>query len=233
MSVAGNIQNIEERIASACLRSGRKRDEITLMGVTKFQPLPVIEEAYNTGIRFFGESRVSEAAEKFAKFSDKFPDAALHMVGSLQRNKVKQAVSLFDCIQSLDREELAKELAKHAVDGGCMVKPVQILLEFRTGEDSKNGFTGMNELFRTVELVQGFPLLNIRGLMTMAPFTSDELPVRAAFRKLMNVRQELDRRFPESDWSCLSMGMSGDFEIAVEEGSTLLRIGTAIFGERI
>ena len=228
MPVAENIIKIEERIASACLRSGRKREEITLMGVTKFQPLSAIEEAYNAGIRFFGESRVQEASEKLSGFGGRHPDAELHLIGSLQRNKAKQAVSLFSCVQSLDREELAKELAKHAV------KPLQVLLEFHTGEDSKSGFSSMDSLFRAVEIIKGFPLLHIHGLMTMAPFTSDEIPVRAAFRKLVLAREELARRFPDRcGWSCLSMGMSGDFEIAIEEGSTLLRIGGAIFGEQV
>ena len=230
MQIAANIEKIEERIAAACLRSGRRRDEITLMGVTKFQPPAAVEEAYKAGLRFFGESRVQEAAEKFDGFRDRFPGAQLHLIGSLQRNKAKLAVSLFDCIQSLDREDLAKELAKQA--GVSPEKPLRLLLEFRTGEDSKSGFTGMDELFRTVELIRGFPFLDVCGLMTIAPFTSEEELLRGAFRTLVKVRRELERRFP-GGWHCLSMGMSGDYEIAVEEGSTLLRIGSAIFGERV
>jgi pyridoxal phosphate enzyme (YggS family) len=231
MSVAGNIAEIEERIVKACLRSGRKREEITLLGVTKFQPLEAVNEAWEAGLRYFGESRVQEAAAKFEGFREGKPDAQIHLIGALQRNKAKLAASLFDCIQSVDRESLAAELAKHTAERSG---PLSLLLEFRTGEDSKTGFTGLDELFRTVELILACPSLRIRGLMTIAPNTSDDEIVRAAFRRLVQVRDELERRFPSPDrWACLSMGMTGDFETAVEEGSTMLRIGSAIFGERI
>jgi len=242
MSVADNIGRIEERIASACARSGRRREEITLMAVTKFQELAAVEEAWSAGIRCFGESRVQEAAAKFDGFREgrlrmaakadakagAGAGAELHMVGGLQRNKAKAAVKLFDCIQSVDSESLALELAKRAAG---RESPLPVLLEFRTGEDSKSGFTCLDGLFRAAEIVLACPSLEARGLMTMAPFTDDEAPLRAAFRRLADARRELARRFPgEGNWLCLSMGMSGDFEIAVEEGSTLLRIGGAIFG---
>jgi len=228
MSVADNVERIEERIASACARSGRRRDEITFMAVTKFQELSAVREAWDAGIRCFGESRVQEAAGKFDGFRETHPGAHLHFVGGLQRNKARAAVALFDCIQSVDRESLALELAKQAEGRGS---PLPVLLEFRTGEDSKSGFTDPDDLFRVTELILGGSLLEMRGLMTMAPFTDDEAAVRSAFRRLAKVRRELELRFPgEGNWSCLSMGMSGDFEIAIEEGSTLLRIGGAVFG---
>jgi len=231
MSVAGNIAEIEERIVRACLRSGRKREEVTLIGVTKFQPVEAVHEAWEAGLRFFGESRVQEAAAKFAGFREGKPDAQLHLIGALQRNKAKLAVSLFDCIQSVDRESLAAELAKHTAERSS---PLPLLLEFRTGEDSKSGFTDADALFRTVELILACPSLRIRGLMTIAPNTRDDGIVRSAFRRLVKLRQELEQRFPSQDrWACLSMGMTGDFETAIEEGSTMLRIGSAIFGERI
>jgi uncharacterized pyridoxal phosphate-containing UPF0001 family protein len=145
----------------------------------------------------------------------------------LQRNKVKPAVSLFDCIQSIDREGIVRELAK--AGRNC---PLPVLLEFRTGEDSKSGFTSADELFRTVELILNCPSLTIRGLMTIAPNSCEEGPVRSAFRQLAQMRRELEQRFPgDGAWRWLSMGMTGDYEIAVEEGSTFLRIGSAIFGE--
>jgi len=244
MSVAGNIAEIEERIVKACLRSGRKREEITLMGVTKFQPLEAVNEAWEAGLHCFGESRVQEAAIKFAGFREGKAGAQLHLIGGLQRNKAKLAASLFDCIQSVDRESLAAELAKHTERD----RPLPLLLEFRTGEDSKSGFTDLDELFRTAELIIACPSLRIHGLMTIAPNTRDDKLVRSAFRRLVKVRQELEQRFPSQDqhswatqhswaaqhsWACLSMGMTGDFETAIEEGSTMLRIGSAIFGERI
>jgi len=228
MSVAANIERIEERISGACARSGRKRGEIALMAVTKFQELRAIEEAWDAGLRCFGESRVQEALAKFDGFRETRPDAQLHFIGGLQRNKAKAAAALFDCIQSVDREGIARELAGHAAGRSG---PLSVLLELRTGEDSKSGFTELDALFRAAELILACPSLRVRGLMTMAPFTDEEAPLRAAFRKLAKARRELELRFPgEENWSCLSMGMSGDFEIAIEEGSTMLRIGGAIFG---
>jgi len=236
MSIAENLEAIEERIAQACLRCGRKREEITLMGVTKFQPVEAVDEAWKAGLRCFGESRVQEAAAKFENFREEHPDTELHLIGALQRNKAKIAASLFDCVDCLDRESLAAELAKHtAIRGsGSQREPLPVLLEFRTGEDSKSGFTSLDDLFKTVEFVLACPSLSIRGLMTIAPNTREDKVLRSAFRRLAEVRRELERRFPaENRWNCLSMGMSGDFETAIEEGSTLLRVGTAIFGERI
>ena len=227
MSIAAHIEAIEERILKACLRSGRKREDITLMGVTKFQPAETVNEAWNAGLRCFGESRVQEAAAKFESFREGKPDMELHLIGALQRNKAKHAALFFDCIQSVDRQTLAEELAKHAAGRRY---PLPVLLEFRTGEDSKSGFTGTDELFKTAELILDCPSLRIRGLMTIAPNTSEDKVLRAAFRRMVKLRQELEQRFPSGN--CLSMGMSGDFETAVEEGSTLLRIGAAIFGER-
>ena len=235
MSVAENIAEIEERIVKACLRSGRKREEITLMGVSKFQPIEAVNEAWEAGLHCFGESRVQEAATKFKGFKEGKVGAEVHLIGALQRNKAKLAASLFDCIQSVDRRSLAEELAKHT----GRTHPLPLLLEFRTGEDSKSGFTGVEELCRTVELILTCPSLRILGLMTIAPNACDDGILRSAFRRLVKVRDELERRFPAKDrwdaqhsWACLSMGMTGDFETAIEEGSTLLRIGSAIFGEK-
>jgi len=236
MSIAENIEKIEERISKACLRSGRKREDITLMAVTKFMPIESVTEAWDAGIRCFGESRVQEAVSKLSGFRTERPGAGLHLIGALQRNKAKAAAAFFDCVQSVDRESLAEELAKHAMDksrGGVL----PILLELRTGEDSKSGFESPDALFHAVELILACPTLSIRGLMTLAPNTGEEAPVRAAFRKLALTARELERRFPDTagkhSFDCLSMGMSGDFETAIEEGSTMLRIGSAIFGDRI
>jgi pyridoxal phosphate enzyme (YggS family) len=228
-SIADNIEIIEERIMKACLRSGRKREDITLMAVTKFKPIEDIMEAWDAGLRCFGESRVQEAVSKLGSFRTERPGAELHLIGALQRNKAKTAAAFFDCVQSVDREALAEELAKHADRSG----PLPILLELRTGEDSKSGFENPDALFSAVELILACPTLHIRGLMTIAPNTVEEAPVRAAFRKLALTRQELEKRFPSQAGLDLSMGMTGDFETAIEEGSTMLRIGSAIFGERI
>jgi pyridoxal phosphate enzyme (YggS family) len=227
MSIAENIAKIEERIQRACDSAGRKRGEITLMGVSKFVPVDIVEEAYRAGIFCFGESRVKEAEEKFDAFKDTRPNVELHLIGSLQRNKAKQAALLFDCIQSVDRDELIAELAKHAP---ARKKPLAVLLEMHTGEETKSGFADADALFKAAELVLSAGGLQPCGLMTMAPFTTDTEPVRASFRQLVKAQVLLEERFPpKENWACLSMGMSNDFEIAIEEGSTMLRIGSAIF----
>jgi len=232
MQISENIAKIEERIQSACSRSGRNRGEITFMGVTKFVPVNLIEEAYRAGVRCFGESRVKEAAEKFTGFKIDHCNARLHMIGSLQRNKAKQAAVLFDCIQSADRLELIEELAKHS---SVRAQPLEILLELHTGEETKSGFTSLNELFKAAEIIIKAEKLKPAGLMTMAPFTDDADLIRSSFRQLVTAQKELVKHFMfsenEGNWNCLSMGMSNDFEIAVEEGATLLRIGSAIFKE--
>jgi pyridoxal phosphate enzyme (YggS family) len=228
MSIAQNIAGIEERIQKACGLCGRKRDEISLMAVSKFVPLPAIEEAFSAGISLFGESRVKEAAAKLETFKREHSQARLHMIGSLQRNKAKQAALFFDCVQSVDRPEIIAELAKHAPE---REKPLEVFLELHTGEMSKSGFADLDGLFKAAEMVCECPHLSPAGLMTMAPLTEDTRLVRASFRELARAREELGKRFPKESWRCLSMGMSNDFEIAVEEGSNLLRIGGAIFKE--
>ena len=244
MSVAENIAKIEERIKRACDGAGRKRDEITLMGVTKFVPIDAVEEALYAGIHCFGESRVKEAAEKFGPFMDKYRtglpensrDIQLHMIGSLQRNKAKSAALFFDCIQSVDREELIHELVKHAA---VREEPLAVLLELHTAEDTKSGFADFDGLFRAADMLLKSEKLKPQGLMTMAPFISHPLDagdtelIRSSFRQLAKAQRELEKRFPPGEnWACLSMGMSNDFEIAIEEGSTMLRIGSLIFGEQ-
>ena len=232
MTIADTIAIIEERIRRACAVSGRKREEITLMAVSKFHPAEAAARAWDVGIRCFGESRVQEGTAKFEGFREARPGTELHLIGALQRNKAKNAALFFDCIQSIDRESLLAELGKHAA---ARKQPLPVLLELRTGEASKSGFASLDELFRAAELACACPALSVRGVMTIAPNTADAQAVRAAFRQAAEARRELERRFPPEagrDWSCLSMGMSGDLETAIEEGSTLVRIGSAIFGER-
>jgi len=225
MSVAENIKKIEERIQKACDSVHRKRDEITLMGVSKFVPVNLIDEAYNCGIRCFGESRVKDAVEKLDSFKSEHSGAKFHLIGSLQRNKAKQAALFFDCIQSADRDEIIVELAKHSQQRN---EPLEIMLELHTGEETKSGFQSTDTLFNAAELVLKSEKLKLTGLMTMAPFTTDTDLIRSSFRQLVKARNELEKKF-SLNALCLSMGMSNDFEIAIEEGSTLLRIGSAIF----
>jgi pyridoxal phosphate enzyme (YggS family) len=229
MSIAENAAQIEERIQKACDASGRKRDKITLMGVTKFLPVDKVEEAYSAGIRCFGESRVKEAAEKFGSFKASH-SVQLHLIGSLQRNKAKAAALFFDCVQSIDRQEIIGELEKHSCG---RERPLDVLLELHTGEETKSGFADIDSLFRAAQMVLESAHLKVRGLMTMAPFTQDTALIRSSFRQVVSAQKELERRFPpKENWECLSMGMSNDFEIAIEEGSTMLRIGSLLFKEQ-
>ncbi|MFQ3547895.1 MAG: YggS family pyridoxal phosphate-dependent enzyme [Termitinemataceae bacterium] len=229
MTIRENLQHLEERIQDACIRSGRSRHEIMLMGVSKFQSREKMVEAYEAGIRLFGESRVQEAQEKLSGHKHLLPLAEFHFIGPLQRNKVKPALGLFSCIQSVDRNELLMELEKRA---GTLNTTVQVLLELHTGEETKTGYPNMEQLLKAVEVSLTLPHIHLQGLMTMAPFTTDEMTIRKSFRALFTARNELEKRYPELQLPILSMGMSNDFELAIEEGSTLLRIGSALFGEK-
>ncbi|MFA6504520.1 MAG: YggS family pyridoxal phosphate-dependent enzyme [Treponemataceae bacterium] len=229
VSVVENIERVRERMEAAAHRSGRNPSEIALMAVSKFHGLSEVKQAYQEGIRLFGESRVQEARDKFSAYKEEVPDIDLHLIGSLQRNKAKSAVDLFSCIQSADRDELIVELARHAAALG---RKLDILLELHTGEESKSGYDGFDLLRGAAELVLSSPSLTLRGLMTMAPYTADSLPIRASFRALRSAGERLKSLYPDADLGILSMGMTNDFETAIEEGSTLIRVGTAIFGPR-
>ena len=231
-SIAARLELLEEKIEAACRCSGRKRREIRLMGVTKFHPVETVIEAWKAGLCLFGESRVKEALEKYREIREKNGrdcGIELHLIGSLQRNKAAAAAAFFDCIQSVDRESLINTLGALTMD---RERPLMILLEYHTGEETKAGFPDRDSLFRAAEKIFSFPGLLPAGLMTIAPYTDDKNAIRSSFRELAAARDELRKRYPAGDWSCLSMGMSGDFELAIEEGSTIIRVGTAIFGER-
>ena len=238
-SIAERLEALEEKIDSSCRNSGRNRSEVRLLAVTKFHPIEAAAEAWKAGVRLFGENRVREAKEKYEMFDKIYGGSSLsggkdnielHLIGSLQRNKAKAAVELFDCIQSVDRDSLIDELGILTAE---RENPLMVLLEYHTGEETKAGFPDRESLYRAAEKIMSCRGLLPLGLMTMAPFTDDKKRIRSSFRELAAARNELKKRFPvKGDWSCLSMGMTNDFEIAIEEGSTLIRIGTAIFGER-
>jgi pyridoxal phosphate enzyme (YggS family) len=229
MSVSDNLARIRESISEIALRAGRPADSVQLLAVSKFHPAEAVMEAARAGQRLFGENRVQEAVEKFPAILQSIPDISVHLIGQLQRNKVKTAVSLAGCIQSVDRAELLIEIEKQAALAG---KTIDILFEMHTGEDSKSGYPDDDALFRSIDLLDSMSHVRCRGLMTMAPFTTDEQLVRHSFRSLAATRQACIRRYSALDFSELSMGMSADYEIAIAEGSTMVRIGTAIFGER-
>jgi pyridoxal phosphate enzyme (YggS family) len=229
MQIGENIKKIKENIADAARRAGRREDEVKLMGVSKFFPREAVEAALQSGLTLFGESRVQEAMQKLSGLRGADCGFELHLIGALQRNKAKNAAMFFDGIDSLDRLEIIQSLGE--LTTGCK-KRLMVLLELNSGEEQKGGFRGQDALKHAAELVLGFNGLKLCGLMTVAPFSGDKKIVRAAFRALANARRMLCAEFGEEHFPVLSMGMSGDYEIAIEEGSTLVRIGTAIFGER-
>lgn len=226
--IAENIRSVNERAQVACRRAGRKPDEVRLMVVSKTQPIERIEEAYAAGIRLFGENRIAEAEEKFEGYH---PDIELHMIGHLQRNKVNRAVGLVRCVQSIDKIDTAI-----ALDRRCrsIDETLEILFEVNTsGEESKEGFRDDEELFAAIEVVLKMDNLSTKGLMTIAALTEDHDAIRRSFSRLRELRDEAVGRFGRDSFEVLSMGMTQDFEIAIEEGSTLIRVGSAIFGPRV
>jgi pyridoxal phosphate enzyme (YggS family) len=217
--IEANIKLVKERIATACQRASRSPDEVTIVAVTKTVEPSAIITAFKLGIRHFGENRVQEAVGKIGQLSQLKPHPTWHMVGHLQSNKAKVAVELFDIIHSIDSVRLAEAISRRTQ------RALPVLLEVNvSGEASKNGFP-LVQVEPALEEITGLPRLEVKGLMTIAPLTSDAEQVRPVFRKLRLLRDSLGLEH-------LSMGMTDDFEVAVEEGATLVRIGRAIFGER-
>jgi hypothetical protein len=231
MTIAAYLSAIQERIARAAARAGRKPGDIALMAVTKTQPAERILEAYEAGQRLFGENRVQEFAEKSGALA-KLQDARFHMIGHLQSNKAGRAADLFDAVDSVDSSKLAARLNTSAEEAG---KTLDVLVEINVGgEEAKSGIApDSSELEQILAGASGWPHLRIRGLMTVPPFTEDPEGARPYFRRLRELRDSLAaRNFPAVGLDQLSMGMSHDFEVAIAEGSTCVRVGTAIFGER-
>ncbi|MBS0650698.1 MAG: YggS family pyridoxal phosphate-dependent enzyme [Verrucomicrobia bacterium] len=210
------LEQLRRQIAEACQRSNRSPSDIALIAVTKYASLEALQEAYAMGLRTFGESRIPTALDKMAQLPS---DIAWHFIGHLQSNKVAKAIGRFALIHSMDSLDLAKKISSASVQQNCTTP---ILLQVNTsGETSKQGFTPDSCRGHFLELSQ-LPGITIQGLMTMAPLTDDEKVVRSCFSRLRSLRDELKLRH-------LSMGMSHDFPIAIEEGATLLRIGSALF----
>jgi PLP dependent protein len=225
MSLESNLESIRQRIAAACGRAGRDPAEVTLLAVAKGQPPEAIREAAELGLEFFGENRVQEAKAKINLCPGRL---RWHMIGHLQTNKCRDAVHLFEMIQSVDKLEVARELNKWAER---QAKTMPVLVEVNAaGESSKFGYRREQLLAELPEL-NALPKLEIHGLMTIAPWTADPEKVRPVFRQLRELKHECEESLG-APLAHLSMGMSGDFEVAVEEGATLVRIGTALFGAR-
>ena len=231
MSVAENIAGVRERIDQAARRAGRNPEEITLMAVSKTFPPQPIREAYEAGLRVFGENRVQEFAGKSEALRD-LSGAEWHLIGHLQSNKANKAAELFSAVDSIDSVKLAEKLNAAAERLG---KTLSVLIEVNVGgEEAKSGIDPQShELDAILESAPQFHNLNILGLMTIPPFTDDPEGARPYFRQLRELRDRISARsLPHIEMAILSMGMSHDFEIAIAEGSTCVRVGTGIFGER-
>jgi pyridoxal phosphate enzyme (YggS family) len=231
MPIAENIAQVRDRIAAAARRSGRNPAEITLMAVSKTFPPERIREAYAAGLRVFGENRVQEFAGKSGALRD-LRDAEWHLIGHLQTNKAAKAAELFDAVDSVDSVRMAEKLNASAQGAG---KTLSVLIEINVGgEQAKSGVApNSSELQQILRQAPQWSNLRIDGLMTVPPYTEDPEGSRPHFRQLRQIRDSIAARdLLQVGTSVLSMGMSHDFEVAIEEGATCVRVGTAIFGER-
>jgi pyridoxal phosphate enzyme (YggS family) len=233
MGIAGNVAEIRERMVSAARCVGRHADDVVLMGVSKTFPAEAIRTAYSAGVRVFGENRVQEFSDKAkADLLRDLPDAEWHLIGHLQSNKASKAAELFHAVDSVDSLRLAERLNTAA---GALAKKLRVLIEINIGgEEAKAGLQPSSPEFE--QLLQAAPRLEhveIQGLMAIPPFAENPEETRLHFRKLRELRDAISsRRLPSVGMNVLSMGMSHDFEVAIEEGSTCVRVGTAIFGVR-
>ena len=231
MAIADNVAEIRERIAAAALRSGRAADDVVLMGVSKTFPVAAMREAYSAGIRVFGENRVQEFSEKAQLLRD-LPQVEWRLIGHLQSNKASKAAELFHAVDAVDSMRMAERLNAAAA---ARDKNLGILIEINIGgEEAKAGlYPEAPELDEILRAAPRLTHLHIQGLMTIPPFAANPEDARPYFRKLRELRDVTTARLlPGVELGVLSMGMSHDFEIAIEEGSTCVRVGTAMFGGR-
>ena len=225
MDLAGNLERIRERMAEACARAGREANSVTLLAVSKTQPPEVVTEAARLGLALFGENKVQEAKSKIPLCPGR---VSWHMIGHLQSNKAREAIGLFSMIQSVDSLHLAEELNKRAEQAS---KTMPILLEVNiVGEASKFGYKP-DQLLHDLAALNALSRLEIHGLMTVPPWTPLPERVRPVFAKLRELKKQCEQQLG-APLPHLSMGMTGDFEVAIEEGATVVRIGTGLFGER-
>ncbi len=234
MSIAENLGRVREQIESAAQRAGRPSSEITLVAVSKTFPVQAILEAYEAGARDIGENRVEEASEKIPAVNAALEKGKIrwHLIGHLQRRKARGAVTLFDIVQSVDTLRLAETMNRAAAEHK---KQIPILLQVNVGNDpNKFGFDLNARAAFLQDVAKIVPLANlqIQGLMTIGPLVAGAEQARPFFRELRKLRDELAQKFPKANWRELSMGMTDDYAVAIEEGATIVRIGRAIFGQR-
>jgi len=230
MPVKENLVMVRARIATAAQSTGRRPEEITLIAVTKTIPLDLIEQAIQAGTTDIGENRIQEAIPKIEALQSKYPQVTWHMVGHLQSNKVKQAVENFDVIQSVDSLKLARGIGDQEIRRSGTKR---IMIEVNTsGEVAKFGVQPADTI-KLLQNISAFGSLMVEGLMTVGPLTEKAEDSRTAFKKLKQLSEQIKQlNLPNVEMKYLSMGMSDDFEIAIEEGSNMVRIGRALFGER-
>lgn len=222
-----NLQIIERKIIESCERAGRNRADITLIAVSKTKPAAMIQELYEIGIRYYGENKVQELADKY----DLLPkDIHWHMIGHLQRNKIKYIIDKVDLIHSVDSLRLAEAINLEAAKKNCIVN---ILIEVNVAkEESKFGFMP-EDVLENVEIISRLPNIYIKGLMTIAPYVENQEENRIHFANLRKLSVDImEKNIDNVNVNVLSMGMSNDYEVAIEEGATMVRVGTALFGER-
>lgn len=223
-----NMAHVEQTIAEACERAGRPREDVTLIAVSKTKPTELLREAYEAGARDFGENKVQELLDKIPELPG---DIRWHMIGHLQRNKVKYIVDKVYMIHSVDSLRLAEEISREAVKKGV---EVNILLEVNVAEEESKFGAATEEAVRLAEQISVLPAVRIQGLMTVAPYTEDAEENRIYFKKLKQLSVDIQKKNIDNvNMVVLSMGMTGDYPTAVEEGATCVRVGTGIFGERV
>ena len=228
MSIKDNLAEVESLISESCSRSERDRSEVTLIAVSKTKPVSMLMEAYDAGIRDFGENKVQELTEKYEQMPK---DIRWHMIGHLQRNKVKYIVDKVAMIHSVDSLSLAEEISRQAVKKG--VDNVDILIEVNIGDEESKFGLAPGELPDIVDQIVALPNITVKGLMCVAPFVNDPEENRHYFVQMKQLCVDINAKISDnSSVNVLSMGMTGDYRVAIEEGATMVRVGTGIFGER-
>lgn len=225
--IAENMQMVQANIAAACAKTDRLPEDVTLITVSKTKPVSLLQEAYDAGSRDFGENKVQELLDKIPQLPN---DIRWHMIGHLQRNKVKYIVGKVYLIHSVDSLRLAEEISKEALKKQV---DVNILVEVNVAQEESKFGTTTAEAISLVEAISKLPGIHIKGLMTIAPYVEDEEANRVIFQKLRQLSVDIEKKNIDNiSMNVLSMGMTGDYRVAVEEGATYIRVGTGIFGER-
>ena len=225
--ISDNIKKIQKNIEKSCQKTGRDPKEVTLIAVSKTKPIPMLEEAYQAGSRDFGENKVQEIMDKHPALPE---DIRWHMIGHLQRNKVKYIVDKVALVHSVDSLRLAEELSRQA---GKKQAEIDVLVEVNIAEEESKFGTSRAEAIQLVEEMAKLPHIHVKGLMTIAPFVEDPEENRKYFRQIKELSVDITKKNIDNvSMSVLSMGMTNDYMVAVEEGATMVRVGTGIFGER-